>query len=437
MIPFVIPDAGTSGGQTARKTDVLAGGENKTAFGDLMAVPAGAVDGRAGSNKTVKNIASAREEGELPVPPVVLTDQQGADQEVNLAAPILPETPGTARRGADAVIVPHNSKAPAQGAVLRAANLTAEVDPARRGEQAEPLQAEKTDARPADIKDQRSSVAQSIVEGRIPQAAMPDAQKGRAAAGFATVASDVALPRQEFLPKPDKARTPVLDEKTGPIAPMSALPGEAPRQRREEPPHMIAASAAATPQSPRAPVKPPAVALLQVAAQPQGEINEKNVKVADGEFLMPSAPADRPTHTATGQGTVSAGTSPETARHAATQIATAVTSNQGKTTDIALNPEELGRVKLSITASDGVITLNVLAERPETQDLLRRHMDLLAQEFRQLGYTSISFSFGEQPDDARSETSRPDTPPETDVQDPSETPIIVPEQTRSGLDLRI
>lgn len=437
MIPFVIPDLGTSGGQTARKTDVLAGAESKTAFGNLMAVPAGAVDGRAVTDKTVKTIASAEEDSELPVTPAVLIDKQGADQEVNLAALILSETTGTARHGADAVVVPHNAKASAQTAVLWAANMPTEVDPARRGEQAEPLRAKKTDARPADIKNQRASVAQSIVEGRIPQAAMPDAQKGRAAAGLNTAASDDALPRPEFLPAPDKLKTPVLDKKTGPIAPMAALPGETPSQRREEPPRIIAAPAAATPQGARAPVKPPAIALLQIAEQPQGEVNEKTTKVAEGEFLMPSAPADRPTHATPVQGTVSAGTSPETARQVATQIATAVTSNQGKTTDIALNPEELGRVKLSITASDGAITLNVLAERPETQDLLRRHMDLLAQEFRQLGYTSISFSFGEQTDDARSETSRPDTPPETEVQDPSETPTIVPEQTRSGLDLRI
>jgi flagellar hook-length control protein FliK len=128
----------------------------------------------------------------------------------------------------------------------------------------------------------------------------------------------------------------------------------------------------------------------------------------------------------------------ETARHAASQIATAITNQAGKATEIALNPEELGRVRLSITATDGAITLNVFAERPETNDLLRRHIDVLAQEFRSLGYDTISFSFGDGgQSDANAEAATSD---ETSViennekADPEANASALP---TSGLDLRL
>jgi flagellar hook-length control protein FliK len=141
--------------------------------------------------------------------------------------------------------------------------------------------------------------------------------------------------------------------------------------------------------------------------------------------------------TAVSQVAVASAGTLETARHVATQIAVAITNNPGKSTEIALNPEELGRVRLSLSANDGAITLNVVAERPETQDLLRRHMDLLAQEFRQLGYTSISFSFGEQNGAAHSDSQQPDEVADIDLPEVVDAVKMPPEPTNSGLDLRI
>ncbi|MBL4556368.1 MAG: flagellar hook-length control protein FliK [Rhodobacteraceae bacterium] len=39
------------------------------------------------------------------------------------------------------------------------------------------------------------------------------------------------------------------------------------------------------------------------------------------------------------------------------------------------------------------LTLTVNADRPETLDLMRRHIDTLAQDFAALGYRDLSFSF--------------------------------------------
>ncbi len=129
----------------------------------------------------------------------------------------------------------------------------------------------------------------------------------------------------------------------------------------------------------------------------------------------------------------------ETARHVAHQMAVAISAKPGQTTEIALSPKELGRVRLSIVAVDGAITLAVLAERPETADLMRRHIDVLAQEFKSLGYEDIAFSFA---DDNQAE-------PEDKSEKPSaksasvdggtvEDPPSHPKHTlQSGLDLRL
>ena len=61
--------------------------------------------------------------------------------------------------------------------------------------------------------------------------------------------------------------------------------------------------------------------------------------------------------------------------------------------EVRLNPEELGRVQMSISVQDSGVAVSISVDRPETMDLLRRHIDQLAQEFRDLGYRQTSFSF--------------------------------------------
>ncbi|SFR51678.1 hook-length control protein FliK [Yoonia tamlensis] len=115
-----------------------------------------------------------------------------------------------------------------------------------------------------------------------------------------------------------------------------------------------------------------------------------------------AAPVERAAHVQSQTSHVQTSAMPaETARHAAAQIAVAVTERAGRPTEIALNPEELGRVRMTMSAVDTSLTLVVTAERQETADLLRRHIETLAQEFKDLGYSDISFSFanhGDAPD---------------------------------------
>lgn len=63
--------------------------------------------------------------------------------------------------------------------------------------------------------------------------------------------------------------------------------------------------------------------------------------------------------------------------------------------EIRLNPQELGHVRINISVAEGAIAMSIHAERSETLELLRRNIEQLSQEFRQIGYGNISFSFGQ------------------------------------------
>ncbi|MEM8957493.1 MAG: flagellar hook-length control protein FliK [Pseudomonadota bacterium] len=84
-------------------------------------------------------------------------------------------------------------------------------------------------------------------------------------------------------------------------------------------------------------------------------------------------------------------------RGVARQIAEALIAAHENGIDLQLSPEELGRVKLSITPGEAGFLVTVSAERPETLELLRRHIDLLGEEFAALGLGDTTFSFGDSP----------------------------------------
>ncbi len=63
--------------------------------------------------------------------------------------------------------------------------------------------------------------------------------------------------------------------------------------------------------------------------------------------------------------------------------------------EVTLSPEELGKVRFAILGTEGQMSVQIVAERAETLDLLRRHIDVLASELREQGYDQVSFSFGQ------------------------------------------
>ncbi|WP_111734727.1 flagellar hook-length control protein FliK [Roseovarius amoyensis] len=136
---------------------------------------------------------------------------------------------------------------------------------------------------------------------------------------------------------------------------------------------VLASSPAVTPENP-----------AQAAFDPVG---------ADALQAADVARADRPgAAPVTGQTAHGAPNPP--ARAITPQIAAAVQASGDRSVEIVLSPVELGKVRITLSPGEAGMAVNILADRPETLDLLRRHADLLAQDFRELGYGGTEFSFG-------------------------------------------
>jgi len=90
--------------------------------------------------------------------------------------------------------------------------------------------------------------------------------------------------------------------------------------------------------------------------------------------------------------------SPDLPRHIAQQIVEALQRGGGgkeRGIDLLLNPAELGRVRISLSPGDAGLTVHIVADRPETLDLMRRHIDTLAQDFQSIGYDATDFAFAQ------------------------------------------
>lgn len=135
----------------------------------------------------------------------------------------------------------------------------------------------------------------------------------------------------------------------------------------------------------------------------------------------------------------------ERAPHPVQQVALAIFGTVDGTVEVALDPAELGAVRLALEPSDGAMVVHLAAERPDTLDLMRRHADLLARDLRDLGYADVSFRFGSGQSDtsgggnpAAYRQSSPDSAPETA---PTLRPDVwgAPASRRGGgaLDLRL
>ncbi|WP_191090187.1 flagellar hook-length control protein FliK [Histidinibacterium aquaticum] len=125
----------------------------------------------------------------------------------------------------------------------------------------------------------------------------------------------------------------------------------------------------------------------------------------------------------------------------ARQLAAALsTTGQGRT-DIYLEPRELGRVSLSLVTSDAGVSVAIAAERPETADLIRRNLDALSGELRDIGYDQVSYDFLGTGQDRTQDDSREvgesvfdDAPEGADTDEPAAHETVRP---NASLDIRL
>jgi hypothetical protein len=114
-----------------------------------------------------------------------------------------------------------------------------------------------------------------------------------------------------------------------------------------------------------------------------------------------------------------------------------------RSVEIRLDPPELGRVQIHLRPTETGLQATVLAERPETHDLLRRHAELLARDLGAAGFRDVSLDFaaGGQTAPGRDEAraaivaanAAADVPPEAAVQPaPARRDVVA-----GGLDIRL
>jgi hypothetical protein len=135
------------------------------------------------------------------------------------------------------------------------------------------------------------------------------------------------------------------------------------------------------------------------------------------------------------------------ARAVAPQIAAAIGSAPGSgRIEIRLDPPELGRVEISLDITEQSLRATLAAERPATNELLRRHGEILLAQLQQAGFTGIDLQFAEHRAGDRGgarpgATPLPDSagdagaPPDGDTAD--RPAGLVARRTTDGLDLRL
>ena len=192
------------------------------------------------------------------------------------------------------------------------------------------------------------------------------------------------LPAGQLMPQPQaKSADTTAGRRTGRAA---AVP-DAPRTD-SAPATAVSAPALMTAMS----IAPPASAPVANAVSREAERGFSSV-IGEGpspEMSGITSSADRAGSTPQARAIVS---DPALPRQIAVQLMDAMRGNPDRPVELVLEPAELGRVRMSMAGGDGTMQVSLTIERMETADLLRRHIETLAQEFRQLGYRDVSFRF--------------------------------------------
>ncbi|WP_150282085.1 flagellar hook-length control protein FliK [Salipiger aestuarii] len=117
----------------------------------------------------------------------------------------------------------------------------------------------------------------------------------------------------------------------------------------------------------------------------------------------------------------------------------AAPSASGDTIELRVSPDELGNVRFRMAQGEHGLTVNIVADRPETLDMLRRNIDQLSRYLSDLGYSSTGFTFGDGQAGSQNGGGRsmPVTPQDIpQAADPAEIAAPLPIAS-GGLDLRI
>lgn len=150
----------------------------------------------------------------------------------------------------------------------------------------------------------------------------------------------------------------------------------------------------------------------------------------------------RPTNAPNTAKTVSPAPRAELPQHLSHTFAEALKRAPDRPIEIALNPAELGRVRMIMSTSETGITVSVAADRGETLDLMRRSIDDLAKSLNDLGFEDVSFAFdqGQQRAEQQEQTNSGDlaTADEPLAEHQTTIPLArVSNVVTTGIDMRL
>lgn len=75
-------------------------------------------------------------------------------------------------------------------------------------------------------------------------------------------------------------------------------------------------------------------------------------------------------------------------------VAAALRDDPARQVEFRLDPPELGAVRFQMDQRSNDLVITIIAERPETLDLMRRHGEQLLADLRQAGFQGASLNFG-------------------------------------------
>lgn len=123
------------------------------------------------------------------------------------------------------------------------------------------------------------------------------------------------------------------------------------------------------------------------------------------------------------------------------QVIALLRNPSGRAVHIQLDPVELGHVRISLNTVESGLQIQVVTERPETLDLLRKFSAELLRDLTQMGYKDLSMSFSDQRERGRPLEVAARKPDILRLENDSSTPepdrLRRPHSTQSGVDIRV
>ena len=184
------------------------------------------------------------------------------------------------------------------------------------------------------------------------------------------------------------------DQSLPPSAASSQRSSPGPAGALPTPVNTTSASGAEGPQSPAPAVSPPAH--FGAGASPFAKGLSLN-EALDSRVGLTGVTASGPARSE-----APAGSSPTVAadpKVVTQQITQALIRMDGARTEVTLDPVELGRVSLTFVTRDDGVSVSVVADRPETADLLRRNSEQLQRDLSEAGYEGVELDFDQQDSD--------------------------------------